>query len=304
MKRISLALLALTFSLLACTRTASPPSANTAHTLTYNGIERTYLLHVPASYNDNAPTPLVIALHGGGGNAEHQQRQSNFDPLADEQGFIVVYPNGTGRFNETLLTWNGGTCCGYAQENNVDDVGFIRALVTELQASFNIDPKRIYATGMSNGGIMSYRLACEAADLIAAIAPVSGTQNLEDCRPSQPVSVIHFHGTADGQVPYDGGVGPNSTTGVNYASVSDSLAFWILRDNCPSRAEIEQSGEVTHLTYSPCAAGTSVELYKIEGGGHAWPGAEGPGWVGGDEPTQAISATQLIWKFFAAHPKP
>ncbi|GAB4450501.1 MAG: hypothetical protein OHK0041_12520 [Anaerolineales bacterium] len=299
-----LALLALTFSLLACARNVPRPSADAARTLLHNGIERTYLLHIPPSYDESKPALLVIALHGGGGNAESQRRVSGFDQLADAQGFIVVYPNGTGRFNDTLLTWNGGTCCGYAAENQIDDVGFIRALIAELESKFNIDPRRIYATGMSNGAIMSYRLACDAADLFAAIAPVSGTQNLEECQPSEAVSVIHFHGTADEHLPYDGGVGPKSLTGVEYASVADSLAFWILRDNCPSRAEIEQNGDVTHLTYSPCSAGTSVELYKIEGGGHAWPGVEGPAWAGGDEPTQSISATETIWEFFAAHPKP
>jgi polyhydroxybutyrate depolymerase len=304
MKRISLALLALTFSLLACARNAPRPSADVTGTLIHDGIERTYILHIPSSYDESKPVPLVVALHGGGGNAEHQRRVSGFNQLADEQGFIVVYPNGTGRFNNILLTWNGGTCCEYAVENQTDDTGFIRALIAELESKFNIDPKRIYATGMSNGAIMSYRLACEAADLFAAIAPVSGTQNLDTCQPSEPVSVIHFHGTADEQLPYDGGVGAKSTTGVNYVSVSDTLAFWILRDNCPSRAGIEQNGDVTHLTYSPCDASTSVELYKIEGGGHAWPGADGPGWVGGDEPTQSISATRLIWEFFTAHPKP
>lgn len=304
MKRAPLALLVLTLSLLACSRSAPPPSTDTKRTLTYDGIERTYLLHIPASYDENTPAPLVLSLHGGGGDAENQRRVSGFDQLADEQGFIVVYPNGTGRLGDKILTWNGGTCCGYAQENGIDDVGFIRALIAELRLQYNIDPKRIYAAGISNGGIMSYRLACEAADLFAAIAPVSGTQNLATCQPSEAVSVIHFHGTADEHLPYDGGVGSKSITGVSYVSVSDTLAFWILRDNCPSRAVIEHSGEITHLSYSPCASGTSVELYKIEGGGHAWPGADGPAWLGGDEPTQSISATRLIWEFFAAHPKP
>ncbi len=306
MKRTLPALLALTFSLLACARTgATPaPSADSIRTLTFGGIERSYIVHIPSVYDGSHAVPLVLDFHGGGGNAETQIRTSNFESLADEKGFIVVYPNGNGRLGDRLLTWNGGTCCGYAVANQIDDVGFVRALIADLQTIVKVDPKRIYATGLSNGGIFSYRLACDASDLFAAIGPVSGTLNYARCNPKEPLSVIDFHGTTDEHVPYDGGVGDKSLAGVPFVSVKDSIDFWLKFDQCPLTPKTESFADVQHDAYSNCANGTAVELYTIVGGGHAWPGGNGPAWPGGDQPTQTISATKIMWDFFAAHPKP
>jgi len=306
MKRILLALLALTFGLLACARSfsAAPASSDSTRTLTVDGIERIYIVHIPYSYDGSHPVPLVMDFHGGGGNAETQMRTSNFESLADEKGFIVVYPNGSGRLGDKILTWNGGTCCGYAVTNQIDDVGFVRALIADVQTIAKIDMKRIYATGLSNGGIFSYRLACDASDLIAAIGPVSGTQNYLRCNPKEPVSVIHFHGTDDQHLPYDGGVGDKSLAGVPFVSVKDSIDFWLKFDQCTLTPKTESFADVQHDAYSNCANGTAVELYTIIGGGHAWPGGNGPAWPGGDQPTQTISATKIMWDFFAAHPKP
>ncbi len=304
MKRILYALLALTFSLLACARNVPSPTSDATHTLTHDGIERTYLLHIPSSYNENNPTPLVLSLHGGGGDAVNQRRVSGFNDLADEKGFIVVYPNGTGRLEDKILTWNGGTCCGYALTYQIDDVGFIRAMVAELQAQYNIDPKRIYATGLSNGGIMSYRLACDAADIFAAIGPVAGTQNYIRCEPSEPVSVIHFHGTDDTRLPYNGGIGDDSTTEIFYKSVEESINFWLDFDQCATTPKSATQLDVRIDAYDECTQGSAIHLYTIVGGKHAWPGSDGPAWPGGDDPTQTISATEVMWEFFAAHPKP
>jgi len=124
------------------------------------------------------------------------------------------------------------------------------------------------------------------------------------CDPREPVSVIHVHGTEDQHLPYEGGVGDESLTKAEFLSVPESIAFWLMRDACPSRAEMTRHGQAVRILYAPCAAGSAVELVKIEGGGHAWPGSDGPAWPGGDEPTQTVSATELIWTFFAAHPKP
>ena len=293
----------------ACARTVTsvpsqPSSTDSTRTLTINGIERSYVIHIPASYNGSQSVPLVMDFHGGGGDAQTQMWTSNFSPLADEKGFIVVYPNGDGRLGDKLLTWNGGTCCGYAATNQVDDVGFVRAMISDIQTIAKIDPKRIYATGLSNGGIFSYRLACDASDLIAAIGPVSGTLNYPQCNPKEPVSVIHFHGTADQHVPYNGGMGDKSLAGVPFASVKDSIDFWLKFDQCPTTPKTESFADIQHDTYSNCANGTAIELYTIIGGGHAWPGGNGPASPTGDKPTQTISATNLIWDFFAAHPKP
>ncbi len=300
---ISIALIVLLIAALACAhRTTSQPQDLT-NTLTHGGLERTYILHVPASYDPNKATALVLDFHGGGGNANSQMRTSAFSALADEKKFLVAYPNGTGRLEDKLLTWNGGTCCGYAVTNQIDDVGFVRALVAEVQSKYNIDPKRIYATGLSNGAIFSYRLACDASDLFAAVAPVAGTLNYLRCNPSQPVAIIHFHGTDDTHVGYNGGAGPNSLTNVPFASVKDSIDFWLNADQCSKQPKSESFADIRHDTYSGCAKGTAVELYTIVGGKHAWPGSQGQAWPGGDEPTQSISATKLIWDFFAAHPK-
>jgi polyhydroxybutyrate depolymerase len=303
MKRIPPALLALTLSLLACIRNAPAPTDATL-SLIHDGIERTYILHIPSSYDANSPTPLVLSLHGGAGNAENQRWVSGFNELSDEKGFIVVYPNGTGKLEDKILTWNGGTCCGYAVTNQIDDVGFIRSLIAELQSQYNIDPKRMYATGLSNGGIMSYRLACDAADIFAAIGPVAGTQNYVRCTPDEPVSVIHFHGTDDTHLPYGGGSGGDSIAGVLFASVEESLDFWKNVNQCNPTPHVRTFEDIEHQSFTGCRKGTAVELYTIIGGRHAWPGSDGPAWPGGDEPTQTISASALIWDFFSAHPKP
>jgi len=302
------ALIVMVAGMLACGRNiaAAPVSSagNSTRTLTVNGLERSYIVHIPASHDGTQPWPLVMDFHGGGGSAETQMRTGNFNPLADEKGFIVVYPNGSGRLGDKLLTWNGGTCCGFAVTNQVDDVGFVRALIADLQTIAKIDGRRIYATGLSNGGIFSYRLACDASDLIAAIGPVSGTLNYLRCSPGDPVSVIHFHGTADEHVPYDGGAGDKSLAGVPFTSVKDSIDFWLAYDQCPPQPKTEMFADIRHDTYAGCAKGTAVELYTIIGGKHAWPGGNGPAWPGGDQPAQTIQATRLIWDFFAAHPKP
>lgn len=296
-------LIVLILSVLACVRTVPAPD-ETLNSFQHDDLERTYLLQVPPAYDGSQPVPLVLSFHGGGGNANTQIQTSGFSELADEEGFIVVYPNGTGRRADELLTWNGGACCAYAAENQIDDVGFVRALIAELEAQYNIDPKRIFATGMSNGGIFSYRLACDASDIFAAVAPVAGTQNYALCEPAEPVSVIHFHGTDDGHVGYNGGAGPDSFVEVPFTSVSESIDFWLDQNQCSKMPQTESFSDIQHDTYADCANNSAVELYTILGGKHAWPGGGGPAWPGGDQPTQSISATQLIWEFFEAHPKP
>lgn len=297
--------IALLGSILACGRTAPatptpPPAGDMTRTLTYDGRERSYILHTPSDYDGTSPIPVVLVFHGGGGNAAGAVAQTGFNDLADQNSFLAVYPNGTGRLDDKLLTWNGGTCCGYAQRQGVDDVGFTRAVVADLQTIAVVDTQRIYATGLSNGGIMAYRLACEASDLIAAIGPVAGTQNVTPCVPQAPVSVIHFHGTDDTHLPYDGGYGPDSLVDVDFVSVADSIDFWVNFNGCDPAPQTDSFADVRHES----EGGTAVDLYTIIGGKHAWPGSPGPGWPGGDEPTTTISASQIIWEFFAAHPKP
>ena len=272
--------------------------------LAYAGAMRTYRLYVPSS-PDPAGAALVVALHGGGGNAANLERTIGLNALAEREGFLVAYPNGSGRLDEILLTWNAGNCCGYALDRQIDDVGFLRALVDQLQATFPLDRRRIYATGMSNGGMLSYRLACEAADLFAAVAPVAGALNVEDCEPSEPVSLLAIHGTADQHVLFEGG--PPAVTADSHArldrSVHYAVTFWAARDGCGLEPEASQTGGVVHEIYSNCIPGLGVELLAVEGGGHAWPGAA-PFSPQGDEPYPGLDASLAMWEFFKAHPKP
>ena len=171
-------------------------------------LERSFSVYVPRAYDGTrTPIPLVLVLHGAGGNADQVARITGMSEIADKAPFIAVFPEGTARKEHGLLTWNAGNCCGYAYENQVDDVGFIRALVGSLSAEYRVDPKRVYAVGMSNGGILAYRLACELSDTFAAIGVVAGAFNVSPCRPTRPVALVIFHGTADEHVLYEGGVG-------------------------------------------------------------------------------------------------
>jgi len=309
-QKLIIVLSVLTLTALACARGNTPnvtpnlPTGESARFLTHDGLDRSYVLYLPASVDLSKPVPLVFVFHGGTGNAESAILMSGFNEVADENGFLVVYPNGTGPVSDDkLLTWNVGACCGFAQRNNVDDVGFVRSIVTDLQSLIKIDTKRIYATGMSNGGMMSHRLACEASDLFAAVAPVAGTLNFTPCDPTEPISIIEFHGTDDQHVPYEGGIGPESLAGVDFTSVKDSINFWVSINECNSQSLTESSDEIQHEAWGGCAGSTSVELYTIIGGGHTWPGGL-KGRLRADSPTQTISASELIWDFFAAHSKP
>jgi len=271
--------------------------------LTAGGRERIYLLHLPPAYDGKRPLPLVIVLHGGGGNAPSAVQMTGFSEKADKEGFVVVYPNGSGRLKNRLLTWKSGNCCGYALDNNVDDVGFIRALIDELEKTRAIDPKRVYITGMSNGGMMTYRLACELSDKIAAAAPVAGALNLDNCHPAHPVSMIIFHGTADEHVLYDGGE-PLKRVDTHRRvdkSVSFAVNFWVKQDGCSETPQREEKGNIRTEVYRGGKDGAEVTLYTVKGGRHAWPGGEA--YVLGSEPTREISATDLMWEFFAGHPK-
>jgi polyhydroxybutyrate depolymerase len=240
--------------------------------------------------------PVVIVLHGAIESPEGVEKLSGMSAKADKENFIAVYPRGTGRGNAARIpTWNSGNCCGYAQQNRVDDVAFMRALISQLEQNYTVDPKRVYVTGISNGGMMSYRLACELSDKIAAAAPVEGAQNLP-CKPSSPVSIIVFHGTADRLVPFNGGstpfqIGPKR----NDTSVAETVAFWVKRDGCSTTPKHDETFALHSDVYSGCKEGTGVELYAVQGGHHIWPGSPISG--------NSVPATDLMWTFFSQHPK-
>jgi len=272
---------------------ANPVQAgNHSGTLDVGGRMRQYFIHVPPAYDGKAPLPLVLVLHGAVQSPEGIERMSGMSAKADQEKFLAVYPKGTG----WLPTWNSGACCGYAMENHVDDVGFLAALIGTLERDYAVDPKRVFATGISNGAMMSYRLACELANQIAAIAPVEGAQDL-DCRPSNAVSVIVFHGTADWLVPFEGGSTPFQVgSWRSDTSVSATVAFWVKQNGCAPNPRHEDSAAVRVESYAGCRDGAAVALHAIQGGYHIWPGTR---FSGND-----IPATNLIWSFFARHPKP
>ncbi len=311
MKRIFIAFLLATFLFLPILFTGciSRPDY-----MIYDGQRRYFNIHLPSSYDPENSYPLVFVFHGGGGNGENIEDTTNFTIKGDEEGFIVVYPYGTGRLETFLLTWNCGFCCGYALENDIDDIGFIRALYEHIESDYSIDPNRVFATGISNGGIMSYYVGAELSDIFAAVAPVSsqiGGQATVDSEPWQiptpdhPVSVIAFNGKNDTRVPYDGGRPLEGSAHVySWMSTNESISFWVEHNGCNPIPEqnISQSGNIIIDTYGQGLNNTEVKLVTIVDGTHSWPGGK-KGWLGGPEPTQEISATDMIWDFFKDHPK-
>ncbi|MBW2405591.1 MAG: hypothetical protein JRF42_17830, partial [Deltaproteobacteria bacterium] len=228
---------------------------------------RSYEIHLPPAYDGSTPLPLVLNFHGFTSSGLGQQRSSNMDVTADRAGFAVAYPNGLDS------SWNAGICCGRSATFDVDDVGFARAVIEDIGARGCIDEARIYATGMSNGGFFSHRLACEAADVIAAVAPVSGVLGIDDaeCTPARPIPLIQLHGTGDMLVPYEGGGLAGSQ------SVADSIAGWLARNGCTEESSVSyQNGMATCETFDQCDGDASVTLCTIEGAGHCWPGQPCP----------------------------
>ena len=276
-------------------------------TLKHGGMERTYLVHVPPKYDAKKPTPVVLVYHGAMTDAAITVRLTGLSDNADKKGFIAVYPNGTGRL-PPLLTWNAGNCCGSAQWNTVDDVGFTRAMLDDLALRVNVDAQRVFATGISNGGMMCYRLASELSDRIAAIAPVAGAMGTAKCHPKRPVPVMHFHGTDDKFLPFGGGVGERTLQAVKFYSVDHSISAWVNADGCPATPKVTEKPKkfddgtrVERKTYGPGKDGAEVILFVIHGGGHTWPGRDAKLEFLGKS-TKNISANDLMWEFFQRHP--
>lgn len=268
--------------------------------------KRTYIVHVPKSCDQRLPAPVVLALHGAAMNGAMMVWFSGLNKKADEEGFIVVYPNGTG--TGPFLTWNAGGFKENTSAGKADDVRFISRLLDDLATVITIDEKRIYACGMSNGAMMCYRLAAELSDRIAAIAPVAGTIALKESKPHRPVPVLHFHGTHDIFVPFK--MAKDTTRFfMTFKSLEDSLQTWIKLNGCgniPKTEILSGAGDemkVTRTTYGGGTNGAEVVLIVIEKGGHTWPGQQPPlRFIG--KSVKNISANDLIWDFFQKHPMP
>ena len=274
---------------------ASAPVGASSQSIQVGGLTRTFHLYRPHNLPPRAP--LVVMLHGGFGSGTQAEQAYGWDKEADREGFAVVYPDGLDR------AWNtGGGCCGVPAKQNTDDVGFIKAVVAAIRGEVPIDPARIYATGISNGGIMAYRLACDT-DLFAAVGPDSATL-LGTCPAPKQLSVLHIHGSADTRIPYAGGEGEGYAH-IDGPPVPAVLASWRAVDGCDPPA-VSTAGQVTTSAAS-CPGGRAVELITIGGAGHQWPGsAQKPvreTLSGTDAPSTALNSTDVFWKFFAAHPK-
>ncbi|MBL4670298.1 MAG: T9SS type A sorting domain-containing protein [Flavobacteriales bacterium] len=262
----------------------------------YNSYDRTYLVHLPTGYTGTTNLPLIIAMHGGFGNASKMETLSQLSLKADIENFIVVYPEGVEGGILNNRTWNAGWCCGFSSNNNIDDVGFIDSLLTTLINQYSIDTNRIYATGISNGGFMSYRLACELSNKISAIAPVASSMSMTSCSPSRPVPIIHFHSSLDSNVPYIGGVGSGVSN--HYNSPIDSiLNVWSNKNTCLNINDtIINNTQYTLTKWSNCSCSTEIHYYLTEDGGHSWPG--GIANPIGDPVSTYINANDLMWTFF------
>jgi polyhydroxybutyrate depolymerase len=308
---LSLATILLLTSGVACRRRADvnaprPDPNNREIDLNFGGRDRFAVVHVPASYEPGKPTPAVLVFHGGGGFPDAVRFQSRMDEVSDRHGFIAVYPAGTGIMRNAMLSFNAGTCCGYAMTNKVDDVGFTAALLDELAKRYSVDPDRVYAAGLSNGGMLVYRLACELSDRIAAIGPVATTLTLDNCRPTRPVSVIHFHGLKDRNIPYRGGKGAKSLSQIDCRGTQETIDLWVRLNGCPTTPTETTRGAATRLAYGPGRDGAEVVLWRIADGGHTWPGGEISrleGLYGLGKVNRDIVASELMWEFFQRHPR-
>ena len=271
----------------------SPAGAVKLNLIEVDGVARTYIVHVPENARPDKPLPVLVMLHGAGGDAERARLASGFDDYSDADDFIVVYPNGTQAADVPgEYSWNAGACCGLPQRTKVDDVGFISAVLDEVAAQHPVDASRVYLTGFSNGGMLSYRLSCELGERFAGIAIVGGALNLSVCDAPSPMSVLIIHGLADQTVPYDGGES-NERTAARFGqwenvSVSDSAAFWRDRDDCATEPVTTIEGPIATDLYEDCVNDRMLEVVSITGGTHSWPRLD----------TQGYDASASILSFF------
>lgn len=264
------------------------------------GLMRTYRV-VQTQVTSNLGKALVVVLHGGFGTAQGAQDAYGWDAVASFSAAEIVYPEGYGR------SWNAGRCCGPAHDRNVDDVAFVTDVIRDAERRDGIDPKRVFVTGMSNGAMMAYRMACEGRVVLAGIGPVAGDLEVPCTSPVAPVSVMAIHGTADENVPFAGGVNRKGFVRVSHTSVADSVGRWRAIDRC-QEPRSERRGPVLRET-SICSGGTAVVLVAIDGAGHQWPGGRPPPpqaarLLGLDPPSTAIDATTTLWYFFLPQSAP
>jgi polyhydroxybutyrate depolymerase len=268
----------------------STPSSDATWTITSSGTSRMVDVHVPPSYDPTRAMPVVFNIHGFTMGPAEEAQLTLMNAKADAEGVIVMYPYGTG----FPLSFNGGACCGTAATTNVNDIQFVRDILTTASDKLCVDATRVYATGLSNGAFLSHRIGCELADLIAAIAPVAGVLLVPTCAPSRPVPVMEFHGTADEFDPWNG------DAAIGVPSVPATFDGWATRNSCTGDpVQTYSHGDATCQTYQQCKGDADVTLCTITGGGHTWPGGTPVPVLGAT--SNDINATDAMWTFFAAH---
>lgn len=259
-----------------------------------DGLTRTYLVNLPPNYYDSSSFSLVIALHGGGGSGENFELSTGLTDKANSEHFIIVYPDGyLGPGNNR--TWNAGNCCGAAESQNINDVKFISKLIDKLISDYKINPKKVYITGHSNGGMMTYRLASELSNKITAIAVNSCSMVVTSpIHPSIAVPVLHMHSILDTHVPYNGGIGIN---GYSFPPVDSVLNVWANIDACNVNPQTTSYTGYLYKEWIGCTPNTTIQLYLTNDGGHSWPGGNNVN-PNADPPSTVINANDLLWNFF------
>jgi polyhydroxybutyrate depolymerase len=293
---------------------AAPAGArDVARTLDDGG--RRYLLHVPPDPGRRTPVPILVALHAAGSSAAQFQRYARLDRVADREGFLVTYPEGAG---DDLLSWNAGDCCGDARQRGVDDVGFVLAVLRDVAREWPVDRTRVYVTGHSNGAMMAHRVAAEMPERVAAIAAVAGVLALDRFAPTRPVPVLHIHSVDDSRELY-GRVfrGPLPLTSAHAGDhpVEFQLGRWVDRDACRGPADIIErraspamagrpAQTATRIAHRPCASSAEVQLWRLTGVGHGWPGADTEVQSPQGPPTNLIDAAEEAWRFLERYSRP
>lgn len=290
------------------------PVGSTLHKLKHDGRERSYYLYVPKSWDGKTALPVVFLFHGGGGGARGALYYYDLETKAEEAGFLLVTPNGTGESEHILLTWNVVFGFGYAQKNNVDDLGFVNTLLQKLEKEYPVDSRRIFATGLSNGAIFCHFLAAQPDSRFAAIAPVVGTAGGKDPhekdlhlppQPQKPVSVCIIQGLIDEHIPINGGLQKKSVgEPKTMLSASGTIDFWVAANGCSTSPESRYDAalQTTIHNYRNGKDGSEVIAYVIHNMGHAWPGSKRVPRKGSDKPAPQFSGNDIIWEFFRTHP--
>jgi polyhydroxybutyrate depolymerase len=274
------------------------------------GFRRSYLIHIPRGYDPAKPTPLVVALHGAYDTAKKTERETGLSELADREGFIALYPNGITLFG-WLQHWNAGHCCGKAMKDGIDDLGFVAGVIEQAQAHLNVDPKRIYMVGYSNGGMLAYLFASEKPETLAAVAiiasaigskPSSSEPERGILEPKIPVPMIIFHGREDKVIPYEGGQRIEKE-GHYYTSVAESVHFWVRNNGCADHAKEEYlfDGKVLKQTWIACKEKAEITLLSIDGWNHDPPTRHLTDKLPASNPLKGFHATDIIWEFFQHH---